>query len=319
MSAGVAEVQARIAEIQARFGLPQTVATRTGSADFASALAGASADYDAYGASPSPQNVTGKDVVHAATKYLGVPYLWGGTDPAVGLDCSALVQRTYGDLGYDLPRVSQDQATIGEAVPDLASAIPGDLLVFGEDRGHIGIYAGDGRMVVAPHAGAEVRIEDVKATPVAIRRVLGVVPPRSATGSSAYDPLFEAAGTRNGVSPDVLRAVARAESGLNPDAVSPAGAVGLMQLMPATAKGLGVDPRNPAQAVDGAARLLKGNLDRFGSLDQALAAYNAGSGAVARAGGVPNYSETQQYVRRILDELSSTRSTRAASNRTELP
>ena len=85
-----------------------------------------------------------------------------------------------------------------------------------------------------------------------------------------------------------------------PAAVSLAGAVGLMQLMPATARGLGVDPRNPAQAIDGAARLLKNHLDTFGSTSLALAAYNAGPGAVQRYGGVPPYRETQQYVQRVI-------------------
>jgi soluble lytic murein transglycosylase-like protein len=73
-----------------------------------------------------------------------------------------------------------------------------------------------------------------------------------------------------------------------------------MQLMPSTARGLGVDPRDPAQAVDGAARLLSSHLRRFGSTSLALAAYNAGPGAVERYAGVPPYRETQQYVQRVL-------------------
>jgi soluble lytic murein transglycosylase-like protein len=73
-----------------------------------------------------------------------------------------------------------------------------------------------------------------------------------------------------------------------------------MQLMPATARGLGVNALDPAQAVDGAARLLKSNLDTFGSTELAVAAYNAGPAAVRRYGGVPPFSETQTYVRRVL-------------------
>lgn len=120
--------------------------------------------------------------------------------------------------------------------------------------------------------------------------------------SSDYDALFQAAGSRYGVDPDLLAAVARTESGMDPTAVSSAGAQGLMQLMPGTAAGLGVtDPFDPAQAVDGAARLLRSHLDRFGSVDLALAAYNAGAGAVAQHGGIPPYPETQAYVRRVLD------------------
>lgn len=127
-----------------------------------------------------------------------------------------------------------------------------------------------------------------------------------AVGATPYDALFAAAGARHGVDPALLAAVARTESGLDPQAVSPAGAQGLMQLMPATAAGLGVtDSFDPAQAVDGAARLLRGHLDRFGSLPLALAAYNAGAGAVSRHGGIPPYPETQQYVQRVLSHLGA--------------
>lgn len=123
----------------------------------------------------------------------------------------------------------------------------------------------------------------------------------SGTVSGPYAALFEAAGAAHGVDPRLLAAVAQVESGMDPRAVSPAGARGLMQLMPATAAGLGVtDPFDPAQAIDGAARLLRSHLDRFGSVELALAAYNAGAGAVARHGGIPPYQETQAYVRRVL-------------------
>jgi len=97
--------------------------------------------------------------------------------------------------------------------------------------------------------------------------------------------------------------VARAESGFNPRAVSRAGALGLMQIMPSTARGLNVDPLDPAQAVDGAARLLASHLDRFGTVELALAAYNAGPNAVARHGGIPPYSETRTYVQRVMSYL----------------
>ncbi len=104
-----------------------------------------------------------------------------------------------------------------------------------------------------------------------------------------------------GVDPQLVLAVVQQESGFRADARSPAGAMGLMQLMPATARSLGVDPLEPAEAVDGAARLLKSHLQRFGATELALAAYNAGPGAVTKHGGIPPYKETQTYVRRVLE------------------
>lgn len=124
--------------------------------------------------------------------------------------------------------------------------------------------------------------------------------------STAWRAEFEAAAAANDLDPDFLTAVARTESALDPRALSPAGAIGLMQLMPATARGLGVDPWDPRQNIMGGARHLRALLDRFdGRIDLALAAYNAGSGAVTRYGGVPPYAETRTYVDRNLDRLAT--------------
>jgi len=128
------------------------------------------------------------------------------------------------------------------------------------------------------------------------------------TLAGPYAALFEAAGRRHGVDPALLSAVARTESGYDSAAVSSAGARGLMQLMPATAGSLGVDPDDPAQAVDGAARLLSGLLTRYGGrTDLALAGYNAGPGAVDRYGGVPPYPQTRTYVQRVTDAWEALR------------
>ncbi len=113
--------------------------------------------------------------------------------------------------------------------------------------------------------------------------------------------LIEQAAGGAGVDPRLLAAVTWAESAFRPDAVSHAGAIGLAQLMPGTAAGLGVDPWDPAQNLAGGARYLATQLARFGRVDLTLAAYNAGPGRVQRAGGIPNITETQNYVVRVLD------------------
>lgn len=315
---GIEAVASRVATLQARFATmaPAPAVTSDGGA-FAQALDSATARLNPSAAADAPAaftttagGATGDAVVAEARHFLGVPYLWGGTDPAKGLDCSGLVQLVYKKLGVALPRVAADQATAGQPVASLAQARPGDLVAFGSPVDHIGIYAGNGTMIVAPHTGTNVQIQPITQTPTAIRRIVATPAVAGAAGplpawatqgaAAAYAPMFTAAAQKYGVSPALLASVARAESGFNPRAVSPAGAQGLMQLMPSTARGLGVDAFDPAQAIDGAAKLLAGNLRTFGSVPLAVAAYNAGSGAVSRYHGIPPYPETQAYVRRVL-------------------
>ncbi|MFZ0761330.1 MAG: lytic transglycosylase domain-containing protein [Candidatus Sulfotelmatobacter sp.] len=115
------------------------------------------------------------------------------------------------------------------------------------------------------------------------------------------DSAIEEAAARHNVDPNLVRAVVKVESNFNPNAVSRKGAMGLMQLMPSTARALRVrNPFDPEQNVDAGVRHLKQLLESYGGdIKLTLAAYNAGAGAVARSAGVPHYAETQNYVRRI--------------------
>lgn len=308
------DIASRIETLRSQLGIATAPpADPMSGGKFAASLSSA---LGADGATKSGAN-TGDDVVADAKRYLGVPYVFGGTDPAKGLDCSALVQRAYGDLGVKLPRTAAEQARVGQPVADLSQAKPGDLVAFGSPVDHIGIYAGNGMMVVAPHTGDVVKMQKVYKTPTAIRRILpdaattspawstaSVLRPAAlsagaGSGAVPYADMFRQAAAKHGVSAKLLAAVAKVESGYNPKAVSSAGAKGLMQIMPSTAAGLGVNPNDPAQAIDGAARLLARNLKDFGSVDLALAAYNAGGGAVRKYGGIPPFAETQAYVPKV--------------------
>ncbi|SHN42030.1 transglycosylase SLT domain-containing protein [Cryptosporangium aurantiacum] len=346
---GLAEVSSRILAIQTqmqqmatRFGagigptgfasaLDAARADAAGSVDTSAGTAGASNTSTAarVGNALNPSGPTGGDIVTAARKYLGVPYVFGGTDPMRGLDCSGLVQRVFKDLGVDVPRLVRHQRLEGTPVPSMKQAKPGDLLVF-DGYEHIGIYVGNGKMLHAPEPGERVKIGSVYETPTSIRRVLPAEELQTSAANAAgsllrtaalresasaagtagsvlagvpFAGLFTNAGARRGISPALLAAVAKIESNYDPDAVSPAGARGLMQIMPGTARDLGVDPFVPTQAVDGAARLLRQHLTEFGSLPLALAAYNAGGGAVRRYDGIPPYAETQDYVVKVQNAL----------------
>ncbi len=118
-------------------------------------------------------------VVADAARYLGVPYVWGGTSPTTGFDCSGLVQHVFSDLGVSLPRTSYEQVGSGTSVASLAAAQPGDLLFFEPGQngagpgqpGHVAIYIGNNEMIAAPQTGETVQVQPVPVTPLAIRRV----------------------------------------------------------------------------------------------------------------------------------------------------
>ena len=308
------EVQARTAELalrlQALTGPPALAGGVLGTGGFADALAAATPAAPA--AAVPATGDTGSQAVELARQQVGTPYVFGGEQPG-GFDCSGLVQWTYGRLGVELPRTAAEQGRTGVAVSP-ADAQPGDLVYFDHPGAvdHIGIYAGNGQWVVAPHTGAKVRVEPVDLSrATSIRRVTGAQPPADTAWAAALPPagqriapVVQQVAAREGVDPKLLSAVAWTESGFDPSARSAAGAEGLMQLMPRTAQGLGVDPLDPEQALTGGARYLKQQLQAFGGrVDHALAAYNAGPTAVRKAGGIPPYAETQAYVTRVLDRL----------------
>lgn len=136
----------------------------------------------------------------------------------------------------------------------------------------------------------------------------------SGTGASGmpvtgdFSSLINQAAEKYGVNPGLVQAVIKAESNFNPNAVSKAGAEGLMQLMPGTARGLGVtNALDPAQNIEGGVHFLSNLLNHYnGNVRLAVAAYNAGPGAVDKYGGVPPYQETQTYVTRVLGYFNST-------------
>ena len=128
---------------------------------------------------------------------------------------------------------------------------------------------------------------------------LDIIPRYNGRYKGVYKPMAEAAARKHGIPPDLFNRLVQQESNWNPKAKSHKGAIGLAQLMPFTAKKLGVNPHDPQQNLEGGARYLRQMYNKFRSWKLALAAYNAGPGAVEKYGGVPPYKETKNYVKKI--------------------
>ena len=161
------------------------------------------------------------------------------------------------------------------------------------------LYYVDGGEVVITNTPSR---PDVKIVPGFGERVRAA---RGKLAPSRFDVIIDHVSRQVGIDPDLIKSVAYVESALDPSAVSPKGAMGLMQLMPATAESYGVrNPFDPHENLLAGARHLQGLLDEFGGdLTLALAAYNAGAGAVYRYRGVPAYAETQAYVKKVRSKL----------------
>ncbi len=264
-------LQARIASITSQLSavfVPPSARTTNSATTFASQLASATATTAATGTSSSA--VTGSEVVADAQKYLGVPYVYAGESTS-GIDCSGLTQKTFKDLGITIPRVAADQQKVGTPVASLADAQPGDLLFFGQPAYHVAIYAGNNKLIESPEPGKTVQEVAIYQKPTSISRIVGSSVDTTAaasglnsTGNSLstgqitaaglnpavaqYASQFAAAEKQFNLPSGMLAAVAQQESGGNSQAVSSAGAQGLMQLMPSTAAGIGVNAFDPSSS-----------------------------------------------------------------------
>jgi cell wall-associated NlpC family hydrolase len=127
-------------------------------------------------------------LMESVDKYVGLPYIWGGNDPAVGLDCSSFVQNVFKDLGHSLPRVTWDQMNSGTKVNSLAEAQPGDLL-FSHNGGHVAIYLGNGKAVDAPQPGQTIQVRDAWETDANITTIRRILPTETAVSPAAPSAL----------------------------------------------------------------------------------------------------------------------------------
>ena len=160
-------------------------------------------------------------------------------------------------------------------------------------------------------AAAEAPSQDASDADMASTAQAGSTLGSDSAGAAPYEAAIDQAAERNGIEPALLHGLIQQESGFDASAQSSAGAMGLTQLMPATASSLGVsDPMNPAESIEGGARYLGQLMSEFGGdTTDALAAYNAGPAAVGAAGGVPQNGETESYVEKVLADAPAYRQT----------
>jgi soluble lytic murein transglycosylase-like protein len=175
------------------------------------------------------------------------------------------------------------------------------------EGGRIRLFANGGVTELATEEVATFEHEEITLPAPEIPKGLGAA---AALAAPPASDVFDAAAQKHGLPVALVKSVVRAESNFRADAVSPKGAIGLMQLMPGTARDLGADPNVPEQNVDAGTKYLRDLLIKYEDKDdqvaRAVAAYNAGPGAVDKYRGVPPYTETQTYVRRVLRDYLKT-------------
>jgi soluble lytic murein transglycosylase-like protein len=179
-------------------------------------------------------------------------------------------------------------------------------------RLHVTGYERRGSEVILQLAGGEATLPASAILRFEPEDIFPAAKPAPAQGP--YGEIVANAANQNGLDRNLLSSVIRAESNFHPRAVSPMGALGLMQLMPTTARSLAVrHPLDPAENVEGGARYLKDLLGKFGNLNLALAAYNAGPGNVSLYGGVPPFRETRDYIARVRRDMKKESVSKSAS------
>lgn len=276
-------VQARIQQIEQQFAV-----RRTGAAPGASVstVSGSALPNTVLGASATSEIgvADGAAVMSAGGTTSGSA---AGIASALGLDGTAIpgLAGLAGSVETSLPSGGTFDEVFAAAVQRLrvgwnTGTVPGVSAAPTQNVGAVATPTGT--------AGAPTVVGGVS--------VAGAVNP-----STPYAALFESAGARHGIPPRVLAAVGYVESRFRTDAISSAGAVGMMQFLPGTAASMGVDPYDPASAIDGAARYLRHGLDRFGSLEEAIAAYNVGPGTISRAGGVLPGTQAERYLTKVIE------------------
>lgn len=284
----ISAVQARIQQIEQQFAV-----RRTGSVPGASVstVSGSALPNTVLGASATSE-IGVADGAAAASAGGTTTGSAAGIASALGLDGTAIpgLAGLAGSVETSLPSGGTFDEVFAAAVQRLrvgwnTGSVPGVSAVSAVSGPNVGVVA----------------TPSTTGTTDAPTVVGGVSVAGPVNPSTPYAALFESAGARHGIPPRVLAAVGYVESRFRTDAISSAGAVGMMQFLPGTAASMGVDPYDPASAIDGAARYLRHGLDRFGSLEEAIAAYNVGPGTISRAGGVLPGTQAERYLTKVIE------------------